>query len=120
MEESSTQLLIYQWIDLLWLPVGLVVAHRGQRIKTAVFVLTCVFTLRTQLELMAEIGFPAGILGLWNLGLYERGLIIYGLLIAAFLALVYFSPRTRGVVFLAAMISVYILGFCISMLAMLL
>ncbi len=112
--------LIYQWIDLLWLPVGLLAAHRGQRISTAVFILTCILTLRTQLEIMGEIGHPEGFLGLWNLGLYERGLIIYGLLITLFLILVHFSPRTRGAVFLVAMISLYILGFCVSMLAMVL
>lgn len=114
------QNLIYQWIDLLWLPVGLVVSHRGQRIKTAIFIITCVLTLRTQMELMASIGHPDGILGWWGMGLYERGLILYGAIIMAFLILVYFSPGTRGIIFLAAMLSIYILGFCITMLGMLL
>lgn len=114
------QSLIYQWIDLLWIPVGLVACHRGQRIKTTIFILTCVFTLRTQLEIMASIGQPDGLLGFWGLGLYERGLIIYGLLIAIFLVLAYLSPTTRGVIFLAAMISIYTIGFCVSMLAMVL
>lgn len=119
-EESSMQTLIYQWIDLLWLPIGLIAAHQGQRLATSVFILTCIVTLRTQLEIMAEIDHPQGFFGLWNLGLYERGLIIYGLLITLFLILVHLSPRTKGVIFLAAMISLYILGFCVSMLAMVL
>lgn len=114
------QTLIYQWIDLLWLPIGLFVAHRGQRIKTAVFILTCILTLRTQLEIMTEIDHPQGFFGLWNLGLYERGLVIYGLLIMIFLILVHLSPRTKGAIFLVAMISLYIFGFCVSMLAMVL
>ena len=114
------QTLIYQWIDLLWLPIGLLAAHRGQRIKTSIFILTCILTLRTQIEIMNEIGRPEGFFGLWNLGLYERGLIIYGLLIMAFLILVHLSPNTKGVIFLAAMISLYILGFCVSMLSMVL
>jgi hypothetical protein len=119
-QESSMQTLIYQWIDLLWVPIGLIASHRGQRIKTTIFVLTCVFTLRTQLELMDSIGHPDGFLGLWSLGLYERGLIFYGLLNMIFLILVHLSPSTKGVIFLAAMISLYILGFCVSMLAMVL
>lgn len=114
------QSLIYQWIDLLWLPIGLIAVHKGQRIKTTLFILTCIFTLRTQIELMESTGYPDGILKLVPLGLYERGLIFYGLLIMLFLILAHLSPNTKGVIFLAAALSLYILGFCISMLFMLL
>lgn len=113
-------LLLYQWIDLLWLPVALVMTHKGQRIKTLLFIIACVLTLRTQIELMESIGRPDGFFRLIGVGLYERGLIVYGLLIALFLILAHFSPNTRGAIFMAAALSLYIFGFCISMLAMLL
>lgn len=119
-KDTNMQSFIYQWMDLLWLPVGLFVAHKGQRIATSVFVVTCILTLRTQLEIMDEIKHPDGFLGLWSLGLYERGLIVYGILTMVFLILVHLSPRTKGVIFLAAMISLYLLGFCVSMLTMVL
>ena len=112
--------LIYQWLDCLWLPLGLVMVRRGQRLMTLAFIATCIITLRTQLELMQGIGRNHGFLNLINLGLYERGLIIYGLVIGLFLILAHFSPRTKGAIFLAAMITLYIFGFCASMLAMVL
>lgn len=112
--------LVYQWIDLLWLPVGLAVVHRGQRLMTAGFVLSCVFSLRLQLELMAVIGFSRGFFQLIEAPLYNRGLVIYAPVIALFLVLAHFSPRTHGAVFLAAAIALYIVAFCISMLAMIL
>ncbi|HEY8190113.1 MAG TPA: hypothetical protein VIF12_05470 [Micavibrio sp.] len=110
--------LFYQWIDLLWLPVGLATVHKGQRLKTLAFIGVCIMTLRTQIELMESTGHPNGFLHLVHLGIYERGLIIYGLLIGVFLILAHLSPNTRGVIFLAAALSLYIFGFCISMLAM--
>lgn len=110
--------LIYQWLDLLWLPAALLAVHRGQRLMAAGFVLACVFSLRMQIELMASLGFPQGILGFLNAGLYNRGLITYSLVTALFLVLAYLSPNTKGAIFLAASISLYILSFCTSMLVM--
>lgn len=112
--------LIYPWIDLLWLPIGVFVAHRGQRVKTAGFILCSIMIFRMQLELMASIGYPDGFLQWIDLGLYERGLMIYGGIFALFLVLTHFSPNTKGAVFLAAALSMIFLGFCISMVAMLL
>lgn len=87
---------------------------------TLAFIGACILTLRTQIELMAGTGHPVGFLGWITLGLYERGLIVYGLLIGLFLILARLSPRTKGVVFLAVIITLYIFGFCGSMLLMLL
>lgn len=110
--------LLYQWIDLLWLPISLLVVHKGQRLKTLAFLGACILMFRTQLELMQSIGHPDGFLRWIKLGLYERGLIIYGLLFAVFLLLARLSPNTKGVVFMAAALSLLIFGFCISMIAM--
>lgn len=109
---------IYQWIDLLWIPVALVAVHKGQRLKTVIFMLVCIMTLRAQVELMAHIGKPSGFTGLLEAGAYERGLIIYGIIFALFLLLAYLSPSTKGIVFFAVTISLYILSFCFSMLVM--
>jgi len=110
----------YQWIDLIWIPVGLVMVHKGQRLKTTAFLLGSILIFRLQLELMRDMGYANGILGLIPLGIYERGLIVYGLLFGLFLILAHFSPRTKGVIFLAAALSVMIFGFCASMIVMLL
>lgn len=112
--------LFYQWIDLLWLPVGLVAVHKGQRIKTCVFLLVCILTLRVQVELMESLGHPHGLAGLLHSGVYERGLVVYGIIFALFLVLAYFSANTKGIVFFAATLSIYFFAFCASMMVMVL
>ncbi len=109
---------LYQWIDLLWLPVALVTVHKGQRVLTAAFILVCILSMRAQVELMQSFGKPGGFTGLLESGAYERGLVTYGIVFALFLILAYFSPHTKGVIFLAATLTIYILSFCLSMLVM--
>lgn len=109
---------LYQWIDLLWLPVGMAVVHKGQRLLTAIFMLVCIFSMRAQVELMESFGKPGGFTGLLSAGVFERGLVVYGIVFTLFLILAYFSPRTKGVIFLAALLTIYILSFCLSMLIM--
>lgn len=96
----------------------MVAVHKGQRLNTAVFLLVCIMTLRAQVELMERIGHPNGLMGLIGAHAYERGLVTYGIIFALFLILAYFSPNTKGIVFFAATLTVYIVSFCISMLVM--
>ena len=107
--------LIYQWIDLIWLPISWFAVHKHHRWYTLGFVITCILTLRTQVELMNVIGYPTGILTLINSPVFDRGLIIYSIVTAIFLALAHFSPKTRIVIFFAASLSVYIFTFCASL-----
>lgn len=107
--------LLYQWIDLLWLPVGLIAVHKGHRWMTAGFIIVCILTLRLQVDLMRSTGYETGFLPLMESDLYSRGLFTYGLIIMIFLLLAHFSPRTTGVIFFAATLSVYLLAFCLSM-----
>ena len=111
---------IYQWIDLIWLPVGWFAVHKQHRLPMAAFIVTCIVTMRTQIELMDGIGYETGILPLMDSDLRTRGLIIYGIIIALFLLAAHYSPRTSKMVFLAASITVYIFAFCASMIFMLL
>ncbi len=111
--------LLYQWIDLLWLPVGLAAVHKGQRLLTLGFIGTCILMLRAQVELMEHIGYGRGFLpGLLESAVYPRGLAVYGFFIALFLLLAYLSPRTGGVIYLAAAIGIFFVSFCVSMLVM--
>ena len=111
--------LLYQWIDLIWIPVAMIALKRRLWIKTFVFILICVFSLRLQLELMDSIGYgERGILTFVDMPLYHRGLIVYGLSILLFLILAHFSARTMASVYIAAMLSVYITTLCISMVVM--
>jgi hypothetical protein len=110
---------IYQWIDFIWLPVGWLVVKKEQRITTSVFILTCLLTLRTQVELMEGTSFETGILPFMTSSMLSRGMVVYGVIISLFLVLVYYSPQSRGIIFFAAVISIYIFAFCISMILML-
>ena len=106
---------LYQWIDLLWIPMALLVVHKGHRLIAVTFILTAMLTMRTQIELMEYTGYPFGFLNLMKSGVFERGLVIYGVFIAIFLVLAYFSKNTQKMVFFAAALTVYILALCFSM-----
>lgn len=110
--------LIYQWIDFIWLPIGFMVVRKDQRLMTVAFIFTCLLTLRTQVELIESTGYSTGFLGIMDSPLLGRGMVVYGLVITLFLVLAYYSPRTRGVIFFAATLSMYILAFCLSLLIM--
>ncbi len=110
--------LLYQWIDLLWLPIGWFAVHKRFRLKTIIFLLSCIFTLRMQVELMESMDKPTGFLTFMDSHVYERGLVVYGILITLFLLLAHFSPRTREIVFLAAAINIYIFSLCLSMIVL--
>lgn len=112
--------LIYQWIDLVWLPIGWFAVHKHQRVKVMAFIITCILTLRTQAELLDSTGYDEGYLPLMHSPVFTRGLIVYSIIIMLFLILAYLSPRTQGIVFFTASITIYIFAFCVSMVLMLL
>lgn len=114
---------LYQWMDLIWLPIAFFIVHKHQRIKVFAFILTCIMTLRLQVGIMESIDMDgrdgtAGLLTWMDYHVYHRGLIVYGIFISFFLAIARFSPRSKAAVMLAAMISIYMIAFCASMLLM--
>jgi len=116
MPEIIYQDIIYQWIDLVWLPIGYITVHKQHRIKTLAFILLCIFTMRSQISIMDSIGYGQnGIVSIMSSNLYERGLVAYGIIISIFLLLAHFSPATKPIVFLAIMLSIYISALCGTM-----
>ena len=111
---------VIQWIDLIWLPVGLFAVHKGHRIFAAFYFIACSFMLRMQVELMASIGYPRGILPLLDSGLFIRGLIVYTLFHVFYLVTAHYSPNSDKHVFLAASISIFFAALFTSMIVMLL
>ena len=112
--------ILFNYIDLAWVPVALVCLHKGQRLAGVLFVLTCAFGLRLQVELMQSIGYPRGFFHLMDAPLFLRGLVTYSAFILFFLILAYFSPRSDRFVMIAASITVFIAAFCVSSLIMVL
>jgi len=111
---------IYQWLDLIWIPVAFFVLHKEQRLKGIVFILSCVFTLRLQIELLLGIDRPFGILNILDNALLDRGFICYGIFIGLFLLLSYFSKNENPYVYIAAAITVFMIAFVIATVALIL
>lgn len=109
---------IYHYVDFLWLPVAWFTVRKRHRWYGIAFVLTCLATFRTQVELMESTGFETGFLPIMDSHIFPRGMIAWSIIIAMFLVLAHFSPRTKEIIFFAAALSIYILAFCFSMLLM--
>ncbi len=112
--------MVYQWMDVIWLPLGLFIATKGQRWLVSAFFITCMIMMRLQVEVMQSINYPNGFAGLLSSGAFERGMVTYSLFYVIYLILVYFSPNSRGVIFFAASISIFFMAFFISSMVMLL
>ena len=111
---------LFNHIDLLWVPVALFCLHKGQRLKAVLFVLVCAFAMRLQIELMQSIGYGRGFFRLMDTPLYIRGLVTYSVFILGFFIMSHFSPKTDSFVYIAASITIFIAAFCVSSLIMVL
>ena len=109
---------VENWLDAIWIPIAAIAVHKGQRLKAMAFVGLCMLVMRLQIEIVQSTGFKTGFTGLWNASLYHRGLVTYSLFIMIYLLLSYFSPYTRGVIYLAASISIFFMAFVASSIIM--
>jgi hypothetical protein len=92
--------------------------HKGQRLKAFGFAVLCVLTLRLQVEIVESTGFKHGFTGFWQTPLLTRGFMSYGIFMALYLLLSYWSPYTKGVIYLAASISIFFMAFMVSSIAL--
>lgn len=92
----------------------MLIVHRGQKLKAAAFVLLCVLVLRLQIEIVHEMGFEKGVTGLFDWPLIIRGYVVYGVFFALYLLLSWFSPYTRGAIYLAASLTIFFMAFTVS------
>ena len=112
--------MLLNYIDFIWLPVGLFVVHKEQRLVTAAFFIACFIMMRLQIEMMHAIGFPTGILPLIKYPVEITGMVVYMVFYIFFMAMAYWSPRTQKHIFLAASISIFFAAMTASMVIMLL
>jgi hypothetical protein len=115
--EEYTSLLI-DWIDILWIPAALFIVHKKQRVKAVLFVIACMLSLRLQAEMIELTGFDTGFTGLFEGNVFRRGMLFYSICIAGYLLLSYYSPRTKGVIYMAASLSIFFMAFVGSMILM--
>ncbi len=105
---------VWEWLDTLWIPLALLFVHKGQKLKAAAFIIVSMIVMRLQIQIFESIGGPKGITGWIDTPLMVRGYLIYGFFFLLFLILSYFSPRTRGVIYLAASLSIFFMAFTVS------
>lgn len=112
--ENLFQIFVSEWLDLLWLPVAALIVHQGQKLKALFFVIICIASLRLQMETMQSTGYSFGFTGWMQMSSFHRGLIVYAAFIAIYLLLSYFSPYTKGPIYLAASLSIFFMAFVTS------
>ena len=105
---------IYNWIDILWLPIAYFTVHKKHRWWAAGFVVACMIMMRLQVELMVSIGHPNGILPLLESPVNSRLMLIYSFFYVAFLGMAHYSPKTEGVVFMGACLAIFFMAFFTS------
>jgi hypothetical protein len=105
---------VENWLDIIWIPIAAISVNPGQRLKAVGFVILCMTVMRLQIDIIHSFGFKTGFTGFWDASLYHRGLLTYSIFIMIYLLLSYFSPYTRGVIYLAASISIFFMAFAVS------
>ena len=112
--------MIYQWLDLIWIPIGLFVVKKEQRLWVLGFFSGCMLMMRMQVELMNATNYPTGFINLMSSTAFDRGLVIYSVFYVLYLTLAHYSPNARGPVFVAASISIFFMAFFTSSIIMVL
>ena len=108
------QIYAREWADLTWLPLALLIVHKGQKIKACAFIIVCMIVMRLQIQTFQMMGLSKGVTGFFDWPLMHRGYAVYGVFILLFLILSYFSPYTRGPIYLAASLSIFFMAFTVS------
>lgn len=108
------QIYAREWADLTWLPLALLIVHKGQKIKACAFIIVCMIVMRLQIQTFQMMGLSKGVTGFFDWPLMHRGYAVYGAFILLFLILSYFSPYTRGPIYLAASLSIFFMAFTVS------
>ena len=99
--------LIYQWIDLLWLPLTWFIVPKKFRYYALAFTLVSMMTMRLVAEIYYAIDFPLGFTPFMQAPPQTKGLILYSIIYTLYLTLAHYSPGTREIVFFAASLTIY-------------
>ena len=112
--------LIYLWVDLIWLPIAYFITHKNHRWWSLGFIVASMVLVRLLSELMTFIGYSNGIMGFMSSNVHTRGLVVSSIFYVLFFIMAYFSSSTKGVVFMAACLTIFFAIFVTSSLIMVL
>lgn len=110
--------LIFQWIDLVWLLLVFVTLKRKNWVCGVGYVLSCVFMLRMQVELMVSVGYPYGFLPFMSSDVFTRGLAVYGALFVVYFLWAYHLKNVLPVIFMGHSIALFVMGLVVSTVVM--
>lgn len=111
---------VYQWIDVAWLPLALLMVHKPHRWLTLGFMLSSMLMMRLLVELMESTGYAYGFMPVLMSHVRTRALIVYSVFYVFFMIIAYYSPGSSKIVFLAASISIFIMTGVVATLIMVL
>jgi len=111
---------LYNWIDLLWIPVLFFGVHKKHRWYGAGFAVGSIILVHTLSEIMVSIGHPTGIFGLMTSNIHSRLLITSSIIYSLFLLTAHYSRGTQGVVFMAASLTFFFLMLMVGSVVMVL
>lgn len=110
--------IIYQWLDLIWIPIALVVLPRKQWVEALVLIACSAVMLRLQIDMVEQYGKPGGITGWLPFDLYHKGLIAYSLVIVVYIIASLMLYRHGWLIHLSLAIGVFFNAFIISTIVM--
>lgn len=112
--------IIYSWADAIWLPVIYFCSYKQHRWWALGLVLSSMLLIRLLAETITYSGYNHGIMGFLDSDVHIRGMAVSSLFYVMFMILSHYSKDTKGVVFMAASLSVFFMIFVSASIAMLL
>lgn len=112
--------ILYQWIDIIWLPLGLYVVEKQKRPLMAAFIISNMIMMRLLVELIVSTGYETGFLPFMTSHVFDRALAVYSVFYMLFLIIAHYSPKSNKHVFIGASITVFFIAGFTAILVMLL
>ena len=112
--------MLLDYIDLIWLPIGLIVVHKQQRLVAAGYFISCFIMMRMQIEMVVSLGFPNGFLPVFSWPVHKSAIVTYTFFYIAYMLLAYWSKESDKHIFLAASISMFFTALLVSTIVMVL
>ena len=101
-------------VMFVWIFVAGLVVHKAQRVKAMIFCVVAIVTMLLQIELVLSFNIDAGLTGWWEMPVDQRGIIGWSVAILCYLLLSWASPASRGVLYFAASMSIYLIAVIVT------
>lgn len=111
---------LYLWVDIIWIPIVYLTVHKKHKWYAVGFVVASMVLIRLLAEIMTHIGYGNGIMGFMDSKVHTRGLWVTAFYYVILIFAAHFSPKTKGIVFMAACLTIFFAIFLTASVVMLL